>query len=68
MTDPIPKDAIAAGPNVDPEVVKKLTKSFENMTDSDAAVGSIMKGIKINGFVDTHDGDYDVVRKAAAHS
>ena len=68
MTDPIPKDAIAAGPNVDPEVVKKLTKAFENMTDSDAAVGSIMKGIKINGFVDAHDGDYDVVRNAAAHS
>lgn len=68
MTDPIPKDAIAAGPGVDPEVVKQLTQAFEHMNDSDAAVGSIMKGVKINGFVKAKDTDYDVVRKAAAHS
>ena len=68
MTDPIPKDAIAAGPGVAPELVKNLTQAFEHMTDSDAAVGSIMKGVKINGFVEAKDGDYDVVRKAAAHS
>lgn len=68
MTEPIPKDAIAAGPGVAPDIVKKLTQAFEQMNDSDAAVGGIMKGVKINGFVKAHDEDYDVVRKAAAHS
>ena len=68
MTDPIPKDAIAAGPGVAPDVVKALIQAFEHMNDSDASVGSTMKSVKINGFVKAHDGDYDVVRKAAAHS
>ena len=68
MTDPIPKDAIAAGPGVAPDVVKALVQAFEHMNDSDASVGSTMKSVKINGFVKAHDGDYDVVRKAAAHS
>lgn len=64
MTDPIPKDAIAAAPSVSPEVIAKLTSAFANMIDSNPKCGSAMKGAKITGFVKTEDSYYDVVRKA----
>ena len=67
MTDPIPKDAIAAAPGVAPEIISRLTAAFERMTDNDPDCGRVMKQVKLNGFVKAKDSDYDVVRKAASH-
>ena len=67
MTEPIPKDAIAAAPGVPADVISRLTAAFERMNDSDSTCGNAMKGVKLNGFQKAKDSDYDVVRKAASH-
>ncbi len=67
MTDPIPKDAIAAAPGVSPDIISRLTTAFERMTDSDPNCGNGMRAVKLNGFVKAKDSDYDVVRRAASH-
>ena len=64
QTDPIPKDVIAAAPGVPDEVAKLLTKAFEDIREGVGAGGQAMKEAKINGFVESDDANYDVVRKA----
>lgn len=68
MTDPIPKDAIAAGPNVKPELAKALTDAFESFQENNSVCGDAMQNAKINGFVSADDSSYDVVRKAASYT
>ena len=65
-TDPIPKDAIAAAPGVDKELIKNLMSAFESIKDGNQKCGTAMKKAHINGFVSSKDADYEVVRKAAA--
>lgn len=68
MTDPIPKDAIVAGPNVAPELAKSLTDAFASFQEGNMVCGDAMQAAKINGFVDADDAAYDVVRKAASYT
>ncbi|MBR0328184.1 MAG: phosphate/phosphite/phosphonate ABC transporter substrate-binding protein [Selenomonadaceae bacterium] len=63
-TEPIPKDVIAAAPGVPDEVTQLLTKAFENIREGVGAGGQAMQAAKINGFVESDDANYDVVRKA----
>lgn len=67
MTDPIPKDAIAAAPGMSADVIAKLKNAFEATVEGNAQCGNAMKGAKINGFVAAEDSNYDVVRKAAGN-
>ena len=64
MTDPIPKDVIAAAPAIPQDVVAMLTKSFEAVRPGNSECAAAMEASHINGFVDTKDSDYDVVRRA----
>lgn len=66
-TEPIPKDVIAAAPDVPDDVAKKLTKAFEDIREGVGAGGQAMYNARINGFVKSDDSNYDVVRKALAH-
>lgn len=63
MTEPIPKDVIAASPNIPQDVAEKLAKSFEAMRPS-GQCASAMQAAHIDGFVGSKDSDYDVVRRA----
>ena len=65
-TPPIPTDVIAAAPGMDTALVRRLREEFERTKDTDAACAGAMREAKINGFVETRDAAYDVVRKAAA--
>lgn len=55
-TEDIPKDALAVRPGVPEELVKKLQKAFVDFSD--------YRGIetKVQGFVESSDEDYDVIR------
>jgi phosphate/phosphite/phosphonate ABC transporter binding protein len=66
-TAPIPKDTIAAAPGVAPDLIAKLKKAFESMKEGQQACGTAMQQAHINGFVESQDENYEVVRKAAAH-
>ena len=68
MTDPIPKDAIAAAPGVPAEIVEQLVNAFEGTKEGNAECGNAMREAKINGFVNAEDSVYDVVRKAASYT
>ena len=46
------------------EVAQLLTKAFENIREGVGAGGQAMQAAKINGFVESDDANYDVVRKA----
>lgn len=67
MTDPIPKDAIAARPNLPQDVIRALTDAFENIMNSSSQCADAMNKAHIDGFVAAEDANYDVVRKAIAH-
>ncbi len=67
MTDPIPKDAIAAGPNLPQDVIKSLTEAFENIMNSGSQCINAMNKAHIDGFVAAEDANYDVVRKAISN-
>lgn len=56
-TEDIPKDAIAASPKLDKELINKLQKAFEEFND--------FKGINtiVTGFTAARDSNYDVIRK-----
>lgn len=62
QTEPIPKDVIAASPGFDEEIVEKLRKAFESLSETQTQCSKT----KINGFVKTNDSDYEVVRKASS--
>lgn len=64
MTDPIPKDVIAAAPDIPQDVVAMLTKSFEAVRPGNSECAAAMENAHIDGFVDSKDADYDVVRRA----
>ena len=64
MTDPIPKDAIAAAPTLPKDVVEMLTKGFEGVRTGNSECGTAMEAAHIDGFVQANDSDYDVVRRA----
>ena len=64
-TAPIPKDVIAAKPDFDQETIKKLSAAFESLVDTQSQY-AFMKKSHINGFVETKDHEYEVVRKASA--
>ena len=64
MTDPIPKDAIAAAPTLPKDVVEMLTKGFEGVGTGNSECGIAMEAAHIDGFVQANDSDYDVVRRA----
>ena len=63
MTEPIPKDVIAAAPNIPQEVAERLAKSFEAMRPG-GQCSAAMQAAHIDGFVGSKDSDYDVVRRA----
>ena len=64
MTDPIPKDAIAAAATLPKDVVEMLTKGFEGVRAGNSECGTAMEAAHIDGFVHAKDSDYDVVRRA----
>lgn len=57
MTEDIPKDAIAASPGLDKQLISRLQQSFEEFQD--------FHGIKsgINAFIASKDNNYDVIRR-----
>ena len=65
-TAPIPTDVIAAAATLDPALVAALRKEFEATKDGTAACAAAMREAEINGFAETDDKAYDVVRKAAS--
>lgn len=61
QTDPIPKDCIAARPNLDENIVKKFKKAFTEFEDG--SIGFKQDSSKINGFVAAADDNYDIIRE-----
>jgi len=64
-TKPIPKDVIAARPDLSAELVTSIQKSFQYISDTDSKYKSLLEKTAINGFIVTDDANYDVVRQAA---
>jgi len=65
QTEAIPKDAIAARPGFDQELVASIKNAFIDMTDKKSAQNLWMKKIGLNGFIATEDKVYDIIRKVA---
>jgi len=61
QTDPIPKDCIAARPNLNKELCEKLKVSFLEYKNNAAAHKG--QSIIINGFVAASDENYDIIRE-----
>jgi len=61
QTDPIPKDCIAARPNLDENIVNKFKKAFTEFEDR--SIGFKQDSSKINGFVAAADDNYDIIRE-----
>lgn len=64
-TKPIPKDVIAARPDLPTELVNSLQNAFQDISDADSRYQSLLEKTAINGFIITDDANYDVVRQAA---
>lgn len=64
-TDLIPKDVIAGREGLEPRCIQELAKAFQEITDSNSQYAVFMKKTHINGFVESDDKNYDVVRRAA---
>jgi phosphate/phosphite/phosphonate ABC transporter binding protein len=64
-TDPIPKDAIAARPQLDAALVNRLRQAFMETADTTSQYASLMKKSGLNGFIEAQDEVYDVIRNAA---
>lgn len=65
QTESIPKDAIAARPGFDEELLATIKKAFVDMTDKTAEKKLLMKKIGLNGFIETQDEVYDIIRRVA---
>ena len=65
QTEAIPKDAIAARPGFDQELLAALKKVFVDTTDRASENNQLMKKIGLNGFIETQDKVYDIIRKVA---
>lgn len=65
QTEAIPKDAIAARPGFDQELLATLKKVFVDTSDKTSESNQLMKKIGLNGFIETQDKVYDIIRKVA---
>jgi len=65
QSEPIPKDAIAARPNLNPELIHKIQQAFLAITDKDVRYSTFMKKTAINGFIAATDASYNPLRKLA---
>ena len=65
QTESIPKDAIAARPGLDPELLTSLKQAFVETTDKRSEHTLLMKKTGLNGFIETQDQVYDIIRKVA---
>jgi len=65
QSEPIPKDAIAARPNLNPELIQRMQQAFLSITDKDVRYSTFMKKTAINGFITATDAAYDPLRKLA---
>ncbi len=66
-TEPIPKDAIAARPGLEPEIIRQIQQALMAMT-AQGEMGVIMKRSGLTGFIEAKDEYYDVIRKVANSS
>lgn len=64
QSEPIPKDAIAARPNLNPELIQRMQQAFLSITDKDVRYAMVKK-TAINGFITATDAAYDPLRKLA---
>ena len=65
QTESIPKDAIAARPGLDQQLLTSIKQAFVDMTDKKTEHVSLMKRTGLNGFIETQDEVYDIIRKVA---
>lgn len=61
QTDPIPKDCIAARPDLDQSIAKIIEKAF--IEYKDRGIGHKRESSTINGFVTAKDENYDIIRE-----
>lgn len=64
-TEPIPKDAIAARPGMDPKLLEKIRNLFIQINPANVELGTIMGKIGLSGFIIAKDEMYDVIRNVA---
>lgn len=65
QTESIPKDAIAIRPGLDRELLVRIKQAFVEMTDKNSEHAPLMKKTGLNGFIETQDQVYDIIRKVA---
>lgn len=64
-TEPIPKDALAAGPKTNPDLLDKLQQAF--VVFKDTPIGrEVLADSPIDGFIPADDDNYNIVRQVAA--
>lgn len=64
-TELIPKDVIAGRQDLESRCVQELAQAFKAISDRNSQYAGFMKKTHINGFVDSDDQNYEVVRRAA---
>jgi len=62
QTEDIPKDVIAAKPELDEEIIAQLQNSFIEVS-KESSVQQSLKKTNITGFIKTEDSNFDVIRK-----
>lgn len=65
QTESIPKDAIAARPGLDQQLLASIKQAFVETTDKKSEHASLMKKTGLNGFIEAQDHVYDIIRKVA---
>lgn len=64
-TELIPKDVIAGRQELESRCVQELAQAFKAISDRNSQYAGFMKKTHINGFVDSDDQNYEVVRRAS---
>lgn len=65
QSESIPKDAIAARPGFDEKLLADIKSTFVATNDKTSEQILLMKKIGLNGFIETQDEVYDIIRKVA---
>lgn len=60
-SDPLPPFAFSAHPRVPKATLQKIQTAMLNMTKTPQGI-SLLKAVNFNGFIASHDSDYDAVR------
>ena len=63
-TEPIPKDALAAGPKTNPDLLDKIQEAFINFENTTAGM-EVLADSPIDGFILADDVNYNIIRQVA---